>query len=158
MSVYTPPPLSFECLNQSLWHLLCMSPDPISTAYVINPSHYPVCLYVYSLPLLGNGSVKIPLSLLGNGSTKTLTLQRIQMQQKKNYWARRFLCGPCRIKERRRLVLPITSFFTQNVLRSHFLKLRYKVMRNYVYRLINIFIPIITLYFIFPLDKGMFRG
>jgi hypothetical protein len=39
----------------------------------------------------------IPLSLLGNGSVKTLPLQGICTQQKKNCWRRRFLCGPCRI-------------------------------------------------------------
>jgi hypothetical protein len=35
-----------------------MALEPISTAYFINPSHWSVCLYVYSLSLLGNGSVK----------------------------------------------------------------------------------------------------
>jgi hypothetical protein len=35
-----------------------MAPEPISTAYFINPSHQSVCLYVYPpLSLLGNGSV-----------------------------------------------------------------------------------------------------
>jgi hypothetical protein len=29
-----------------------------------------VCVYVSLLPLLGNGSINIPLSLLGNGSVK----------------------------------------------------------------------------------------
>jgi hypothetical protein len=29
----------------------------------------------------------------------------------KNCWRRRFQCGPCRIKESRRLVLPKTSWF-----------------------------------------------
>jgi hypothetical protein len=28
---------------------------------------------------------------------------------KRNCWTRRFLCGPCRMKESRRLVLPRTS-------------------------------------------------
>jgi hypothetical protein len=35
-----------------------MTPEPISTAYFINPSHQSVCLYMYPLSLLGNGSVK----------------------------------------------------------------------------------------------------
>jgi hypothetical protein len=37
-----------------------------------NPSHQFLCLYVYPLSLLGNGSVKISLSLLANGSVETL--------------------------------------------------------------------------------------
>jgi hypothetical protein len=40
----------------TLIHLLM--PEPISTAFFINPSHQPGCLYVYPLLLLGNGSVK----------------------------------------------------------------------------------------------------
>jgi hypothetical protein len=43
-----------------------MAPEPISTAYFINPSHHSVCLYVY-----------IRLSLLGNGSIDTFLWQRI---------------------------------------------------------------------------------
>jgi hypothetical protein len=35
-----------------------MAPEPISTAYFINPSHQSPCLYVYPLSLLGNESVK----------------------------------------------------------------------------------------------------
>jgi hypothetical protein len=53
----------------------------------------------------------IPLSLLGNGSVKTLPLQRIHKQQYKTFWTHRFLCGPCRIKESRGLVLPGSSCF-----------------------------------------------
>jgi hypothetical protein len=34
-----------------------VAPEPITTAYSINPSHQSVCLYVYPLPVLGNGSV-----------------------------------------------------------------------------------------------------
>jgi hypothetical protein len=44
-----------------------------------------VCVYVYSLPLLGNGSVT---RSCGNEYT----------QQRTNYWTRHFLSGPCRIK------------------------------------------------------------
>jgi hypothetical protein len=36
-----------------------MVPESISTEYFVNPSHQTVCLYVYPLPLLGNGSVKM---------------------------------------------------------------------------------------------------
>jgi hypothetical protein len=38
-----------------------MAPESISTVYFINPSHQSVCLYVYSMSLLGNGSVKASL-------------------------------------------------------------------------------------------------
>jgi hypothetical protein len=44
-----------------------MAPEPISTAYFINPSHQSLCVYM-----------SIPLSLLDNGSVKTLPRQRIQ--------------------------------------------------------------------------------
>jgi hypothetical protein len=50
-----------------------------------------------------------PLSLLGNGSVETILRQRINTQQQKNCWTRCFQCGPCRMKESRRLVLPRTS-------------------------------------------------
>jgi hypothetical protein len=46
-----------------------MAPEPISTTYLINPCYQSVCLYVY------------PLSLLGNGSVKTLSRQRTHTQQ-----------------------------------------------------------------------------
>jgi hypothetical protein len=34
-----------------------MAPEPISTAYLIDPSLQSVCLHVYLLSLQGNGSV-----------------------------------------------------------------------------------------------------
>jgi hypothetical protein len=44
----SPPPLTFECLNQSMKLGVCiMAPEPISVAYFLNPSHQSVCLYVY---------------------------------------------------------------------------------------------------------------
>jgi hypothetical protein len=105
------PPMNFR-LAESVFMkrgIYIMAPEPISTVYFINPSHQSFCLYVYSLSLLGNCLVKISLSLLGNGSVKTLPRQRIRTQQKNNCWTRRFLCGPYRIKESRRLV-----FFCRN--------------------------------------------
>jgi hypothetical protein len=44
-----------------------MAPEPISTAYFINPSRQSVCMYVYPR-----------VSLLGNGSIDTFQWQRIQ--------------------------------------------------------------------------------
>jgi hypothetical protein len=63
-----------------------MEPEPISTAYIMNPSHHSVGLYVYTI------------SLLGNGSVKTLPQKRTDMQQYKTCWTYRFLRGPCRTK------------------------------------------------------------
>jgi hypothetical protein len=63
-----------------------MAPEPISTAYLINPSHQSVCLYNVS-----------HLSLLGNGSIKTFPQQRIH-QTKKNCWTRHSPCGLSLIK------------------------------------------------------------
>jgi hypothetical protein len=58
-----------------------MAHEPISRAYFINPSHHSVCL-----------------SLLDSNSLRKLAGQRIHMHQQMNYWTRRFLCGPYRIK------------------------------------------------------------
>jgi hypothetical protein len=69
-----------------------MAPETISMAYLIPPIS--LCVYMC-----------IPLSLLGNGSVETLPLQRIHTQRQQNRSTRRVLCGPCRIKESRRLVL-----------------------------------------------------
>jgi hypothetical protein len=52
-------------------------PEPISTAYFINPNPPPVCVYMcIPLQLLDNSSVKIPLSLLGNSTVKNVTAVR----------------------------------------------------------------------------------
>jgi hypothetical protein len=94
--VCVSPLLTSEFLNQFLmkFGMYIMAHDPILAAYFINPSHQSVCLYVYPLPLLSNGSVK------------TLLLQRIHTQLENN--------GPCRIKKIRRLVLPVTSYLFIN--------------------------------------------
>jgi hypothetical protein len=54
-------------LKKHCIYIYKMAPEPISKAYFINPSHQSVCLYVYPLLLLNNGSLKISLPLLGNG-------------------------------------------------------------------------------------------
>jgi hypothetical protein len=64
--------------------------EPISVVYFINPSNQSACLNVY------------PLSLLSKGSVKPLQRQWIHAQQQ-NRRTCRFLCGPCRIKGKRRL-------------------------------------------------------
>jgi hypothetical protein len=63
-----------------------MAPEPISTAYFINLSHWYVSLYVN------------PHIVARQQYGKTLPLQRTRTQQKKNCWRRRFPCGPCRSK------------------------------------------------------------
>jgi hypothetical protein len=55
------PPYQIWMPEPNLRVLECnyiMTPEHISTVYFINPSHESVCLYVYLLSLLGNGSVK----------------------------------------------------------------------------------------------------
>jgi hypothetical protein len=80
-----PDPISME---------LGMADEPTSTANFINPSHQSVSVCLSLLSLLGNGSVKcIPLSLLGKNSVKTFPGQR------RIFWRRRYILGPCRIKE-----------------------------------------------------------
>jgi hypothetical protein len=66
------PQSTFECLNQSLWNLVCISCylSP-SQRHIIPPISLCVCMCIH-LSLLGNGSVKIPLALLCNSSIKTL--------------------------------------------------------------------------------------
>jgi hypothetical protein len=88
-----------------------MAPESISLAYFRNPSHQSACLYVY-LPIvarhrLGKNPPIVAMKRLG----EKLPRQRIYsyMQQYKNCWKHNLLCGPCRIKESRRLVLPTTS-------------------------------------------------
>jgi hypothetical protein len=54
-------------------------------------------------------SMCISLSLLHILSVKAIPWQRINRQQQKNCWTRRFLFGPWRVKKGRRLFLPITS-------------------------------------------------
>jgi hypothetical protein len=97
-----PPPSTFEWPNQYLWNLVC-------TVYYGTWTHLNslrhkslpsvcVCMCI-PLFLLGNSSVKDPLSLLGNGSVKTSPRKRMHTQQQKNYWTRRCVYNPCRIKE-----------------------------------------------------------
>jgi hypothetical protein len=78
------PPINFWMPEPIFINLgiYIMTPEPVQTAYFINPSHQCVCIL---------------LSLLGNASIKTLPLQRIRKQQSENCWTRHFLYGPCRI-------------------------------------------------------------
>jgi hypothetical protein len=55
---YIAQMLTSEYLNQYLCNLVyIMAPEPILTAYFINPSHQSVFLHVYPLLLLGKGSI-----------------------------------------------------------------------------------------------------
>jgi hypothetical protein len=60
-----------------------IAPEPISTAYFINPSYQSACLYVYhSYRCQAKAQQNVAhLSLLRNGLAKTLPQQRIHMQQ-----------------------------------------------------------------------------
>jgi hypothetical protein len=77
-----------------------LPPEPMSTAYFIYPSHLSVCLYMYPLLLLGNGSV---ISYRGN----EYTCNNIQFFGRVVSYAVRVLS-----KENRRLVLLRTSYNT----------------------------------------------
>jgi hypothetical protein len=65
------PPINFGIVQPNFMKLgiYIMPLEPISTACFINHCHQSVCLYVY------------PLSLLGNGSVKASSRQRIYTQQ-----------------------------------------------------------------------------
>jgi hypothetical protein len=82
--------INFWRVNQSLWHL--------SISQWRNLEIPPISLCVH---------ICIPLSLLGNGSIKTLPPRRIHTKEDKNYLTRRFVCGPCLVRESKWLILPI---------------------------------------------------
>jgi hypothetical protein len=84
-----------------------MTPEPISTAYFINPSHQSVCLYVHPLSLLGNGSVKNVTAATNTYATIEELLDSIV------FYAVRVIS-----KESRRLVLPRTCFIIVHVARN----------------------------------------
>jgi hypothetical protein len=65
VSVSVSPLSAFVWLKLDMY---IMTPEPISTAYLINASYQSLCLYVY------------PPTLLGNRSVKTLPRQRTQTQ------------------------------------------------------------------------------
>jgi hypothetical protein len=77
-----------------------MAPEPISTAYFMNPSHQSVCLHVYSP------------SLLGNGSVKTSPRQRIHATAEELLDAIVFYAVRVVSNECRRFVLPRTYCFS----------------------------------------------
>jgi hypothetical protein len=73
-----------------------MAPEPITTAYCINPSHQSLCLFVY------------PLIVARQRLGKNVMRQQIHLKTEELSDGL-FLCGPFRMKESRRLVLPRTS-------------------------------------------------
>jgi hypothetical protein len=63
------PPINFR-MPEAIFMKICMytmAPEPVSTAYFMNPSHQSVCLYVY-----------LRVSLLGNDSVDEFPWQRLQ--------------------------------------------------------------------------------
>jgi hypothetical protein len=80
--VYEYPPLpTLECVNQPSWNLVCisrhLSPHQRRSTWML-PTN--LCLYVY--PLI----------------VATQRLAKHVPAATNNWWRRRFLCGPCRIK------------------------------------------------------------
>jgi hypothetical protein len=65
-----------------------MTPEPISTAYFINPSHESLCLYVYP-PIVAS-------QLLG----KNITVATNAQATIEEWLNALFLCGPRHIKEK----------------------------------------------------------
>jgi hypothetical protein len=74
------PPINFWIPEPIFMKLgmYIMAPEPISTAYYINPSHQSVCLYVYpSYHCKATARLSVSLhSVLGNGSVTTFQQQR----------------------------------------------------------------------------------
>jgi hypothetical protein len=62
-----------------------MTPERISTAYFINPSHQSVCLYVY------------PRIVARKRLGKNVTAEK-NTRNSRIVLMRRLLCGPCRVK------------------------------------------------------------
>jgi hypothetical protein len=97
------PSWTFEYLNQSLWNLVyiyiyiyiyIITPEPISTANFINPSHQSVSVCVRPIVVRQRLNNHVPAAA-------------------KNCWRRRFLCGSHRVKESRLLVLPRISYYNK---------------------------------------------
>jgi hypothetical protein len=82
------PQSTFEFLNPDM-HI--MVPEPISTAYFINPSHQPACLHVY------------PASFARQRLGKNVTAATNTHARMEECWTRRFVCYPCRIKGKQRM-------------------------------------------------------
>jgi hypothetical protein len=123
------PPINFRKPKRIFMKLgmYIMAPEPISVAYLINPSHQSVCLCVYcSISLLSNGSVNtFPAATKTRNNRKLIgrvVLCAVRVESKenlwvylcipvdrerlgkyfraatKNFWGLRFLCFPCCIK------------------------------------------------------------
>jgi hypothetical protein len=63
-----------------------MTPESISTAYFINPSHQSICHYVY-LSIIARQRLGKNVSAAMNAHAAI-----------EEWWTLRFMCGPCRIK------------------------------------------------------------
>jgi hypothetical protein len=102
-----------------------MAPDPISMAYFINPAHQSVSIYVSPIVARQRLGIHVPAAanilnneelLVSSFSMRSVSYKRrvyvyppIIARQwlgkhvpvaTKNCWRRRFLCGPCRFKEK----------------------------------------------------------
>jgi hypothetical protein len=137
--VYSPVS-AFECLNQSLWNLVCITWHlrhvQWRTLY-IPPILLCVCMCVSPIVVRQLLGIDVPTATNARNKEQLLDASylcgpfRIKEESlglsvyppivarhwpgkhvpaaMKNCWRRRFLCGPCHIKESRRLVIPRTS-------------------------------------------------
>jgi hypothetical protein len=110
VSVYPPCQLLNAWTNLYETWYVTMAPETISAAYFINPSHQSMCLYVYPLSLLGNGSVK-----LYRGKEYTCRNRSI---------VGLIFCAVRVVSDLRRLVLPTTSCLFLVLFSYHVCKIR----------------------------------
>jgi hypothetical protein len=97
------------------------------------------------------------LSLLGNGSVKTLPRHRIH-KQRENCWTRRLLCGPCRIKESRQLVL-VSKFlqFESKLAKAFCINFKFISMEGHLQLLVHTFISRCLLHTDLDINALQFR-
>jgi hypothetical protein len=125
------PPIKFwmpEPIFMKLWvHI--MAPEPISTAYLINPSHQSVCLSCASLLLLGKGPVKFILPFVARqrlgkhvpAATNIRKNRKIVGHSRDNeeMLEASFSMWSVSCQESRRLILPRTSCYNLHQVLSY---------------------------------------
>jgi hypothetical protein len=86
-----------------------MAPEPISMAYFFSPSDRSVCLYLYPLLVARCRLGKNPSIVAKQRLGKNITAATNTQATIEELLGASFLCGPCRIKESKRSVLPRSS-------------------------------------------------
>jgi hypothetical protein len=94
-----------------------MSPEPISTAYLKNPSDKSVCLYVSFISLLRKGSVKY-IPFIARQRLGEYIPAAKNARNNQNCWTRVFVYSPTVASQELRKVVPAP---TKNVWRRRFI-------------------------------------